>query len=395
MEMRITNNKARNFLLNKQLLFTPKLNSKQAIETVCNHLRIIQYDPLNPCGRNPDLVFQSRIKSYHPNDYHHWLYTEKKGIEAYDKELCILPIEDFEFTTHRNIKATNDLSKQSFIKIHQKEINQIIQKIKTNGPICSSDIQINKQVKSGWGSNAQFGRIALEFLWKMGLLVISKRDGMKKFYDFPENIHPTFTQKVIAQKLQKKHIIRRIKSVGLLPKSTNGGGWQGLGNGTAKFINELIEQKVILEIKVENSNLTYIISAEDLEQLHLIPEKITHKEMKFIAPLDNLIWDRNMVADLFKFHYRWEVYTPTSKRKFGYYVLPILYGNEFIGRIEPVINRKLNSLEIKGLWFEREWKKSEWSTFQKALLEFNDYLQTTTIDIPYYSSVSNSPSDLA
>src|SRR5438552_2825686 len=95
MNLKITKSQARRFLLSKQLLLPPQsLSGPKAVEKVFNTLRLIQYDPLNPCGRNPDLVLQARIRDYHPNDYYQWLYEEKKGIELYDKVLCIIPIED-------------------------------------------------------------------------------------------------------------------------------------------------------------------------------------------------------------------------------------------------------------------------------------------------------------
>ncbi len=161
----ISKQQARHFLLKKQLLIPPhSLTGLKGIETVFNALRVIQYDPLNPCGRNPDLVLQSRVKNIHPNDYYHWLYTEKKGIDVYDKELCIIPIEDLDFVTHRQLKASQDKKRKSFIKKHQLVIDQIMEQIKTSGPITSSDIKIQTQVISGWGSSALVGRIALEQL---------------------------------------------------------------------------------------------------------------------------------------------------------------------------------------------------------------------------------------
>ena len=373
MSILISKKQARQFLLKKQLLYPPQqLKGLEGIEIVFNTLRVIQYDPLNPCGRNPDLVLQSRVKNIHPNDYYHWLYTEKKGIDIYDKELCIIPIEDLEFVTHRQLQAQQNKNRQAFIKKHQTEVSLILEQIKKTGRITSSDIKLQKQVISGWGSSALVGRIVLEQLWKMGQLVVVKREGMKKYYDLPDKLHPPITPK----KLAKEHILRRLKSVGMLPKSTTGGGWQGFSS-ISKLIAELIKEKIVTEVTIIDRKLKYLIPTEDLDLLNQSPKEI-EKIMTFIAPLDNLIWDRNMIEDLFNFHYRWEVYTPINKRKFGYYVLPILYGDQFIGRIEPV-KTKDNNIEIKGLWFEHKWEKVEQVAFQKSLVEFNNYLETKEI----------------
>ncbi len=208
----------------------------------------------------------------------------------------------------------------------------------------------------------------------MGKLVVVKREGMKKYYDLPHKIH----HELIPGKLAEKHIIRRLKSVGILPKTTTGGGWQGL-TGISSIITKLMKQKKIIEIKVEDCKLSYLISKEDYDLLMKPAEKIINPKISFIAPLDNLIWDRKMIEDIFDFHYRWEVYTPQAKRQFSYYVLPILYRDEFIGRFEPVKNTKNNTLEIRGLWKERKWTNKEEKLFQTALSEFSIYLNVEKI----------------
>ena len=76
-------------------------------------------------------------------------------------------------------------------------------------------------------------------------------------------------------------------------------------------------------------------------------------QVAFIAPLDPLVWDRRLLRDLFGFDYLWEVYVPEAKRRWGYYVLPILYGDRFVGRIEPRVDRKADVLRVLGLWWEK------------------------------------------
>src|SRR5436853_3875713 len=122
MTLNISKQTARRFLLQKQFLWPPQsLTGKKAIEKVFNRLRLIQYDPLNPCGRNVDLVLQARIKNIHPNDYYDWLYKQHKGIECYDKELCIIPIEDVPFTGYIREQWKQYILKQSFIQTHDQE----------------------------------------------------------------------------------------------------------------------------------------------------------------------------------------------------------------------------------------------------------------------------------
>ena len=98
------------------------------------------------------------------------------------------------------------------------------------------------------------------------------------------------------------------------------------------------------------------------------------KRVEFLAPLDNLIWDRELIKELFDFNYKWEIYTPVKDRKFGYYVLPVLYGEDFAGRIEIVRNKKNDSYIIKNIWFEKEGLSQLKPLIKNKLDEFSEVM---------------------
>jgi uncharacterized protein YcaQ len=376
--MRVSKEQAKRFLLRKQLLSPlQSLFGKNAVEQVFQTLRVIQYDPLNPCGTNPDLVLQSRIFDYHPGDYFQWLYGEKKGIECYDKELCILPIEDFSLSRLRMGTMTRRIDKQEFLKEHQKEIEALLQLIEKEGPISASDFKSQTRVISGWGTESAFSSVALELLWKLGRLVVVKRDKMKKYYDIPTRYHESLVNTSLNHTLTKEHVLRRMKAVGLLPISGSGGGWQGLGSvkELSQVIRELVKEKKLSEVAITGAKRIYVIAAEDTSIVLDTLEQ--ERKVVFIAPLDNLMWDRAMIEELFDFYYRWEVYVPLPKRQYGYYVLPILYGDKFVGRIEPVF--RAGTLEIKGLWKEFEWDAEMTCAFERGLEQFQSYLGVSEI----------------
>ncbi|WLR42575.1 crosslink repair DNA glycosylase YcaQ family protein [Bacillus carboniphilus] len=135
----------------------------------------------------------------------------------------------------------------------------------------------------------------------------------------------------------------------------NGGGWLGhfLYNKSIRqhAIDELLSENQIVVVKVEGIKDDFYIKREDIELLRNV-EDIPNKEIRFLAPLDNLLWDRLLVEKLFNFNYRWEVYVPKDKRRFGYYVLPVLYGDQLIARFEPEHNRGNEPLQIKNWWWE-------------------------------------------
>ena len=380
----ISRKTARLFLLRKQMLLPPHtLSGKSGIAKVFKVLRAIQYDPLNPCGRNPDLVLQARVKNIHPEAYYDWLYKERKGIEHYDKELCIIPIEDLKYC--RQWYASNDGTRTgAFLREHRQELNQLLKRIKQKGQLSSLYLQDKRRVDIWWGET-QWGKSALDSLWRAGKLVISERKNGRKYYHLPECVYGSrarMPNKFTGKRFAEEQVVRRINSVGMLPMSGAGAGWLGRGTGLqiVPLIKKLLKKKLLVEVAVQGIKQHYVISVKDKVLLKQASRLIIkNPNIVFLAPLDNLLWDRKMIKDLFGFEYIWEVYTPLPKRKHGYYVLPILYGDKFIGRLEPV--KKENTLLIKGFWLEQgiKWDKKLGQAFASALKGFKKYCQTKSI----------------
>ena len=104
--------------------------------------------------------------------------------------------------------------------------------------------------------------------------------------------------------------------------------------------------------------------------------------LEFLAPLDPMLWDRKLIEALWDYQYSWEIYTPAEKRKYGYYVLPMLYGDGFAGRIEAAADRKAGALTVRNVWYEdgiRQTKKltSAIDGAVKRLAKLNDCGQIT------------------
>ncbi len=380
MSIKCSRQTAKRFILSKQLLLSPReITGIKGIEAVFDHLRAVQYDPQNPCGRSVDLSLQARVGHIHPSDYYQWLYGQKKGIEVYDKELSVVPIEDLPLC--RGVFPKSRRSKLlKFLELNEKELKQLIARVKKEGPICSSDISGSKKVDIFW-EPARWSKVALDSLWKAGKLVICHRENGRKYYDLPQRVYGkrfVWKSKSFEDQLHHKCVLRRIQSVGMLTSAGTGAAWLGIGTGKEikAVLSRLVKQKKLVEIQVDGVKGTYVVFLPDLELLSSLESGKTGRKMSFLSPLDNLLWDRRMVSDIFGFDYKWETYTPVESRKFGHYVLPILYGTEFIGRIEPVLNRDKGVIEIKGLWMEPsfKWDDEARKSFRMCLEEFQKYL---------------------
>jgi uncharacterized protein YcaQ len=379
--MLIDKKTARRYLLLKQLLLPPRtLTGYKGITQVFSTIHAVQFDPQNPCGTNVDLVLQARVSSYHPSDYYAWLYKDRKGIECFDKELCIVPIKDFTLCR----KAADNTSRQrrlkNFTLQNRARVNHLLKIIRRNGEICSSQITDDRKVKSFWG-NPTWGKAALDVLWKTGRLVISRRFGGRKYFALPQKLYGPGYRWSKANKIRPEHVIRRIRSVGFLPKTGTGQGWLGIGKGQqiVPVVNKLLKNNILTELQIEQTRRKYVMASVDIKTMKAAKSVRVAPHMTFLAPLDNLLWDRNLVKDVFNFEYKWEVYTPRHQRKYGHYTLPILYRDEFIGRIEP---RKIGKiLEIRGLWLEPgfQWSDLVNKSFSACLNFFKDYLDIQRI----------------
>jgi len=379
--MFVTKENIRKYLLLKHLLLPPQsLKGLEGIDKVFNTLRSIQFDPQSPCGTNVDLVLQARVKGIHPKDYYSWLYKNKKGIECFDKELCIVPIEDLSLCkkifSNRSKKKTDD-----FIQENLVAIEKLILRIKKDGEISSSQIIDDRKIESFWG-NPRWGKAVLDILWKTGRLVISKREKGRKYYNLSERIYGKKYIWIEENNINSEKVIRRIRSIGLLPKSGTGQGWLGVGIGKQilPIVTRLLEQKILIEVKIEDVKKTYVMINSDLHLLQKVTVIKPELNIVFLAPLDNLLWDREMIKNIFDFEYKWEVYTPKHQRKYGHYVLPILYGDKFIGRIEP--RQVGDTLEIRDLWLEPDfqWTKTVNKSFSNYLENFIRYLHVQKVE---------------
>jgi uncharacterized protein YcaQ len=343
----LTRAEARRFLLTVQgLLPGRQLAGEQAIQTVFHQRRLIQFDPLNPCGRNTDLVLQARISDYRRGDYFKWAYEKRQGVDGYDKVLCILPIEDWPYL--RFAGAQMSAARLAFVHEHAVDLDRVITTTLEHGPVTSDGIQDDRRSDIGWYGESAWGKVALETLWRMQRLVVTRRPDGRKVYDLPFRVYGDLLPK--DDVTFGAHVLRRVQSVGLLPATGSGTGWLGMGSvkQIKQEIDALVQSASLVRLDVEGVRGSYVARAEDMHFLEAQADATD--AMLFLAPLDNVLWDRDMIEALFGFYYRWEVYVPPSKRKYGYYVLPIVQGDRLVGRIEPVLRDGL--VQIKGLWWE-------------------------------------------
>ncbi len=386
--MRITKKQARLFLLYYQDLLMPRrLCNKDGMMKFMYKVGSIQYDPLSIIDTNPNLVFQSRVKNYQSNLLYELLYEDRLLIDDWDKNQSIYPIKDWPYFRRYRQKGLRTHSK---VDLSQHEIiNDIKSIIKKRGPISSIDINDDKKVDWFW-NHTKLSKVALESMYIWGDLVISHKEGVRKYYDLatrviPKDIYEMSDPNKYLEDFFKWIVKRRIGSVGLL-WNRGSNAYLGIYFMKSKERNQafksLYDNNKLIEVEVENIKYPLYIRKDDEWMLYEVIDGLNYiKTVSFIAPLDNIMWDRKLIKALFDFDYTWEVYKPKKQRLYGYYVLPVLYGDSFIGRIEPVFDKKSKTLKIKNFWFEDDVKinKTLIQKIENAIEKFAKYLNASNI----------------
>lgn len=383
----ITRLQATRFILAKQgLIGSYRFTGKEGAYEYVRQAGCIQFDPVDVCGKNAELTLQSRVKGFKKSMLSDLLYEDRKLVDYADKELSIWPTEDWPyFSAYRDRSLQMSDSFEGLQELKEKAIAYI----KENGPVCSDTLPIEGEIywhstmhwSGNWHKKSQAARSVLEQLYTDGELIIHHKNGSRKYYDLAEKYIPSAILKADNPcqndlDFLSWRVLRRIGAVGLL-WDKNSPAFLGieLKADTRKAVfTSLAADKRILPVMVEGIKVQFYYRAEDEKLMRdILEERADLKpRMSFIAPLDPLLWDKALILSLWDFRYSWEIYTPADKRKYGYYTLPIIYGDRFVGRIETVTNRKEGVLYVKGLWWEpgvRQTKAMN-AALERALKQF-------------------------
>lgn len=393
----ITRQQARQFILAKQgLIGAYRFSGKDGAYEYVHQAGCIQYDPVDVCGKNAELTLQSRVKGFSKSMLHELLYEDRKLVDYADKELSIWPSEDWPcFTSYRERSIRSGKTFKGLKTLETKALNYI----RENGPVCSDDLPIEGEIfwhssmhwSGNWQKKSQAARSVLEQLYTDGVLIIHHKKGSRKYYDLAEKYFPPSLLNAKDPFSDEEaflawRVLRRIGAVGLLwdKNSTAFLGIKIKAEKRKKILDQLSRKGLVRAVMVEGIKQPFYFRSEDEPLMKKIIEGEADLKlrMSFIAPLDPLMWDKALILALFDFRYSWEIYTPAAKRKYGYYTLPVLFGDRFVGRIEAVPDRKNGILEVKGIWLEPGIRKTVKlnKALERTLAGFAKFNDCTTVD---------------
>lgn len=378
---------AREFLLRKHgLMGEKRYEGKTGVMELVGKLGCIQYDPIDVCGKNADLVLQSRIRNYKKSLLNELLYTDRLLLDHFDKNLSIYAMEDFpKFSRVMNEFRAYNMKHHVINGIK----DEVLKLVKEKGAVSSSDLPFAGSILWDWGKSAKLAKAALEALYVQGDLLIHHKVQARKFYSVFDEIVPQAllgTGDGFSSEIEytQWRVLRRIESVGMLQNRPSDALLM-IRNLKSKervaLFDEMVKGGLIVPVNIQGIKEVFYVSALDLDGLLARSDEEVGKRCEFLAPLDNLLWDRKIISSVFGFDYKWEIYTPREKRKYGYYVLPVLYGTSFLGRIEMVQDKRKGVLHLKNLWLEQgvDFTEAAETAIEEALSRFCDFLECTEI----------------
>jgi uncharacterized protein len=389
---------ARRLAVTKQHLAAERHDATpDGIFEVVRDLGCLQLDPLSTVSRSHTIVVFSRVGPYNIADVDKLIYHDKKLFEYWAHAASIVLTEDYpihhlRMRTYAKTDDSWDIRIAKWIQDNKTLRDTILREIKRNGPVSSrvlteSGIAPKSWVSSGWTNDRNVSRM-LDFLWMQGKIMVAQRQGLNKFWDLSERVLPEWTPR---EKLPERQIVTRaaqksLRALGVATEKQIGSHYiSGRYPQLRERLSELGRAGEIERVRIADKQGewkgTWYMHCADIP----LAEKLERGEFEgrtvLLSPFDNLIRDRVRNIQFWNFDYKIEIYVPQAKRKYGYYVLPILHNDQLIGRIDPQMNRAQGILNINAVHAEANAPRDQKTAraVRDAIEELGEFLNATEI----------------
>jgi uncharacterized protein YcaQ len=320
---------------------------KDAVLKTVEHLGYLQIDTLSIVERAHHHTLWTRIPDYQ-TAYLDELVAERKIFEYWFHAASYLPMKDFRFVLPQMLNVKQ--SETHYYNADPKVMKYVLDTIRAEGPKKARDFENETKRAGSWWSWKPT-KIALERLFLQGDLMISRRNGMQKTYDLTENVLPKSINTTLPTDLEfAEYLVKTyLNAYGFttVKQITHLKTGELIRRNVDKVLKSMLQARTIQLINIENRPPVFVY--KDLLEKSL---NRTASSIRLLSPFDNSIIHRDRVKQFFDFDYKIECYTPKEKRQFGYFCLPILFGDTFIGRVDCKAHRKEKEFELIHLHIE-------------------------------------------
>ena len=369
----ITSTQARRLAITKQRLAGPRPDATpEGIVDLVRDLGCLQIDPIRAVERTQYLVLWSRLGAYSPEDLHTALWKDKRLFEYWSHAASIVLTENFPIHRSQMEAAHTGKSKwalrvREWLEDHAELRSQVLAALRDNPPMTSDQVsQLTPAAGprgpvTGWGTGNDVGWM-LGHLWTSGDATVAYREGLRRYWTLTEHWMPEWTDRA---RLTRAEAVRRAAQISL---KALGVGTQshirvhfvrGHYDGIADALRDLVDEGLVVRVNVVDKagawGGDWYIHRDDVPQLEDLDHDWSPRTV-LLSPFDNLICDRARTQAMWGFDYTIEIYVPKSRRKYGYYVMPILHGDRLVGRVDPKMDRKTGTLIVNAVHAEEHAK---------------------------------------
>lgn len=338
---------------------------KNAVQRVIDHLGYVQVDTISVVLRAHHHVLGTRVPNYKKKHLHDLQLKDRLVLESWAHAAAFVPMSEYRYTLPINQMFKD--KRDQWPDVEESLKRDVLKRVQQEGPLMARDFENTDASYTGGWWNHKPAKRALERLFLEGDLLISHRKNFQKVFDLPERVIPDAIDMSFpdTREYAKYLMCRALRSMGLVRPSEAAYLRKGMGTAVTEAARIMKEQGEIEEVAVgRKKDLYYRFSNWN-------SSRITSK-LKILSPFDNFIIQRQRLSDLFNFNYQIECYVPKDKRVYGYFCLPILFGDKLVGRVDAKVHRKESRLEIIQLYLEDDvmWTKIPFEHWRKGFYDF-------------------------
>lgn len=357
---------ARKIIIDSQRLKSRRSFDKgvEATLKAIEHLGYIQIDTLSVVPRAHLHTLWNRVESFDPGHIDQ-LQKDRRVFEHWAHALAILPMKDYRFSIPMMQRIAS--GETHWYPKNSKQTRNVLKRIREEGPLLAKDFDDKKKSNEMWARAPS--KLALEQLFIEGELMVPHRINFHKVYDLRERVLPddVDTQLPTEGELCRHLVSGFLRAQGIAQVNEISYLRKGLGASLRATAQQMEEEKLVVE--VETGGQKYYSTDAALERLS---NSQSRSRLRILSPFDNAIIQRKRIENLFDFDYQLECYVPKGKRKYGYFCLPILQGNKFVGRLDAKASRKDGVFHVLHLHIEKPLRNHDsfFAALKNELVKF-------------------------
>jgi uncharacterized protein len=361
---------ARRFILGKQGLWPGR--RWQGVAGAAAAMRAMEYlqlDPLQIIARSHDIALHSRVLDYEPGMWETVTYEQRQFFD-WGGWLATRPMDELPhwravMRREREGQPETDRRIRRMGEEHAEAVAEVLDILRERGTVSNRDFSMAGRKRTDSYRGRKDSSLALYYLWRIGKVMTHHRENFERVYALTEEVAPGYFIRESSDEEASRFVIsKEISFSGLLRLKRTADAFQrGVPFGGAADVRQQMQADgELVEVQVDGWKQPHLALSTDVPLLETlaagrVPEAWapldgdTAAEAVFLAPLDH-VSARGRAKVLFGFDYVWEVYKPADKRKYGYYTLPVLWGDRLVARFDSKLDRPSNTFIILGFWLE-------------------------------------------